>query len=96
MHTHTGDQIDAQYQEDMQEIVQLAGSPDSAFAMFHDVVKHLFEWDEQGGGVVCVCVWCVRCVCVWCVCGGVCVLCVCVCGVCVCGVCEYVCGGRCV
>ncbi len=46
--THTGDQIDAQYQEDMQEIVQLAGSPDSAFAMFHDVVKHLFEWDEQG------------------------------------------------
>ncbi len=57
----TGDQIDAEYQDEMQEIVQLAGSPDSAFSMFHDVVKHLFEWDERGGGV---CVRACMCVCV--------------------------------
>ena len=49
-----GDEIDAQYQEEMREIVQLTGSPETAFTMFHDVVRNLFEWDEQGGGV---CMW---------------------------------------
>ena len=28
----------------------MAGSPESAFSMFSEIVKHLFEWDEPGGG----------------------------------------------
>lgn len=46
----TGDEIDSQYQEELDEIVQLTGSPEKAFSMFYDIVKNLFEWDENGGG----------------------------------------------
>ena len=46
-----GDEIDAQYQEEMREIVALTGSPDSAFKMFTEVAQNLFEWNEQGGGI---------------------------------------------
>ena len=45
-----GDQIDSQYEEEMKEIVELAGSPETAFSIFSDVVKKLFEWDSQEGG----------------------------------------------
>lgn len=45
-----GDEIDATCHEEMQEIVGLAGSPENAFSLFFDIVKNLFEWDEQGGG----------------------------------------------
>lgn len=34
----------------MKEIIELSGSPETAFAMFSDVVKNLFEWDSQEGG----------------------------------------------
>ncbi len=34
----------------MKEIVALSGSPETAFAIFSDVVKNLFEWDSQDGG----------------------------------------------
>ena len=47
-----GDEIDTQYHDEMEEIVQLTGSPESAFAMFHDIVRNLFEWDESGGGIL--------------------------------------------
>lgn len=45
-----GDEIDYQYQQEMKEIIELTGSPETAFRMFSDVVKNLFEWNEQGGG----------------------------------------------
>lgn len=47
-----GDEIDFQYQSEMQEIIELTGSPESAFHMFSDVVKNLFEWDQQGGAKI--------------------------------------------
>ena len=34
----------------MKEIIELTGSPETAFAMFSDIVRNLFEWDSQGGG----------------------------------------------
>ena len=46
----SGDEIDAQYHDEMEEIVQMTGSPSAAFSMFHEVVKNLFEWDEHGAG----------------------------------------------
>ena len=47
---YTGDEIDSQYQEELDEIVQLTGSPEKGFSMFYEIVKNLFEWDENGGG----------------------------------------------
>ena len=32
----------------MEEIVRMTESPETAFAMFHDIVRNLFEWDENG------------------------------------------------
>lgn len=46
-----GDEIDAQYECELKEIVELTGSPESAFKMFTEVARNLFEWDEQGGGM---------------------------------------------
>ena len=37
------------YHEEMEEIVQLTGSPDRAYGIFVDVVKHVFDWDESSG-----------------------------------------------
>ncbi len=47
---HAGDEIDAQYHEEMEELVQLTGTPERAFSMFSEIVKQLFEWDETGRG----------------------------------------------
>lgn len=47
---YAGDEIDSQYQEELDEIVQLTGSPEKGFSMFYEIVKNLFEWDENGGG----------------------------------------------
>lgn len=44
-----GDEIDSQYQEEIKEIIDLTGTPESAFAIFWDVVKNLFELDSQAG-----------------------------------------------
>lgn len=43
-----GDQIDAMYGDELDEIVQLAGSPDEAFSSFSTVVRSVFDWDENG------------------------------------------------
>ncbi|KAL5475631.1 hypothetical protein EMCRGX_G025473 [Ephydatia muelleri] len=43
-----GDQVDGQFYQEMEEIVELTGTPEKAFAIFSDVVKNLFEWDENG------------------------------------------------
>lgn len=45
-----GDEIDAHYEEEIKEIIELSGTPETAFAIFSDVVKNLFEWDSQEGG----------------------------------------------
>ena len=45
----SGDEIDAAYQEEIQEVVEMTGSPESAFRIFNDVVKNVFEWDENTG-----------------------------------------------
>ena len=45
---HVGDQVDGQFYQEMEEIVELTGTPEKAFAIFSDVVKNLFEWDENG------------------------------------------------
>jgi len=45
-----GDEIDFQYKQEMDEIIGLTESPETAFTLFYDVVKNLFEWDQQGGG----------------------------------------------
>ena len=45
-----GDEIDYQYQQEMQEIIELSGSPEVGFRMFSDVVKNLFELNDQGVG----------------------------------------------
>lgn len=44
-----GDEVDALYHEEMKEIVQMTGAPDTAYSIFVDVVKQLFEWDEITG-----------------------------------------------
>ena len=59
-HTHThipfemfiGDEIDSQYHDEMEEIVQMSGTPQEALSSFNDVVKNLFQWDEHGMGVL--------------------------------------------
>ena len=49
----SGDEIDAAYQEEIQEVVEMTGSPESAFRIFNDVVKNVFEWDENtGAGII--------------------------------------------
>jgi len=45
-----GDEIDAQYNAELDEIVQLTDTPETAFSMFADIVKNLFDWDEHEGG----------------------------------------------
>lgn len=45
-----GDEIDAAYQDELQEIVDLTGTPETAYNIFSDVVKHPFDLDEHGGG----------------------------------------------
>ena len=50
MYVHIGDEIDAQYEEEIKEIIELSGTPETAFSIFSDVVKNLFEWDSQDGG----------------------------------------------
>ena len=50
----TGDEIDAAYQEEIQEVVEMTGSPESAFRIFNDVVKNVFEWDENTGSGTCI------------------------------------------
>lgn len=30
--------------------MQLTDTPETAFSMFADIVKNLFDWDEHGGG----------------------------------------------
>ena len=48
-----GDEIDVAYQKEIQEVVDMTGSPESAFKIFNDVVKNVFEWDEStGSGIV--------------------------------------------
>ena len=47
-----GDEIDARYEEQMKEIVALSGTPETAFTIFSEVVKNLFEWDSEGGGML--------------------------------------------
>ena len=34
----------------MREIVELSGTPETAFSIFTDVVKKLFDWDSEEGG----------------------------------------------
>ena len=41
------------YQKEIQEVVDMTGSPESAFKIFNDVVKHVFEWDEATGSGGC-------------------------------------------
>lgn len=43
-----GDKIDAAYQDELQEIVDLTGTPETAYNIFSDVVKHPFDLDEHG------------------------------------------------
>jgi hypothetical protein len=50
----SGDEIDAAYQEEIQEVVEMTGSPESAFRIFNDVVKNVFEWDESTGAGTCM------------------------------------------
>lgn len=45
-----GDQIDARYQSQMEEIIELTGSPETAYTTFLYVVENLFNWDENGRG----------------------------------------------
>lgn len=45
-----GDQIDARYQQHMEEIIELTGSPETAYTTFLYVVENLFSWNENGGG----------------------------------------------
>ena len=47
-----GDEIDANYQQDMNEIIELTGSPESAYTTFLYVVENMFTWDENGQGKV--------------------------------------------
>ena len=49
---YLGDEIDAHYQEEMDELVKLTGSPDQAYHIFTQVVKQLFEWDSSGRGKI--------------------------------------------
>ena len=44
-----GDEIDAAYQEEIQEVVDMTGTPETAFKIFNDVVRNVFEWDEERG-----------------------------------------------
>lgn len=46
----TGDEIDANYRQDMNEIIELTGSPESAYTTFLYVVENMFTWDENGQG----------------------------------------------
>lgn len=43
-----GDQIDAMYGDELDDIVKLAGSPDEAFSSFNAVIRNVFDWDENG------------------------------------------------
>ena len=47
-----GDEIDAQYEEQIKEIIELTGTPETAFSIFSEVVKKLFEWDSPEGGAL--------------------------------------------
>ena len=43
-----GDQIDAMYSDELEDIVQLYENPEEAFTSFSTVVKNVFEWDDNG------------------------------------------------
>ena len=43
-----GDQIDAMYGDELDDIVKLAGSPDEAFSSFSAVIRNVFDWNENG------------------------------------------------
>ena len=45
-----GDEIDAHFQREMNEIIELTGSPESAYSTFLYVVENMFTWDESGRG----------------------------------------------
>lgn len=47
-----GDQIDARYQQQMEEIIELTGSPETAYSTFLYVVENLFNWDGSGTGKI--------------------------------------------
>lgn len=47
------DQVDAQYYEEMVEIVELTGDPTSNFSVFSEVVRLTFDWEEGRGGKHC-------------------------------------------
>lgn len=47
-----GDQIDARYQSQMEEIIELTGSPETAYTTFLYVVENLFNWDENGRAMI--------------------------------------------
>lgn len=46
----SGDQIDARYQRQMEEIIELTGNPETAYTTFLYVVENLFNWDGNGIG----------------------------------------------
>ena len=43
-----GDQIDAMYGDELDDIVKLAGRPDEAFSSFSTVIRNVFDWNENG------------------------------------------------
>lgn len=43
-----GDQIDAMYGEEIEDIMSLYENPQEAFKSFSHVVQNVFEWDENG------------------------------------------------
>lgn len=45
-----GDHIDARYQQQMEEIVDLTGNPETAYDTFLYVMENLFNWDGSGRG----------------------------------------------
>lgn len=47
-----GDQIDARYQRQMEEIIDLTGNPETAYSTFLYVVENLFNWDGSGRATI--------------------------------------------
>jgi hypothetical protein len=43
-----GDQIDAMYGDEFEDIMQLYDEPEQAFSSFVAVIKNVFEWDDNG------------------------------------------------
>ena len=68
-----GDQIDAMYGEEIEDIMSLYENPQEAFKSFSHVVQNVFEWDENGLRKCYACMYVYMYVCTYvCICMYVC------------------------